>query len=277
MVVTASSPSKTLIVKKLKKLEDWFLDIPGTITAFSGGIDSTLVLFLSKKIIGEKALGCISISPSLKQSDYSLAIDFCKKENIPLQIIETKEIDDPNYFNNPVNRCYFCKSHLYEHLSSIQQQYPDRVLLNGTNADDLGDYRPGLKAADEMGVRSPLAECGIDKNMVRAIALYLELPHWNKPASPCLSSRIPYGSTVTREKLRQIESAEKILFDLGFEVVRVRHFGTRAIIEVPASSIQSLENVKDEVSTAFLSLGFESTTIDQEGFLSGKLNRTVNV
>ena len=277
MAKAPSEGMKMSVVDDLEKLESWFSGISGTITAFSGGIDSTLVLFLSKKVLGDRALGCISISPSLKRDDYAFAIDFCEENNISLEVIETTEIDDPNYFANPVNRCYFCKTNLYQHLEGIRKKYPDRLLLNGTNADDLGDYRPGLKAADELNVRSPLAECGINKESVREIARYLELPNWNKPASPCLSSRIPYGNSVTREKLRQIESAEKILLDYGYEMVRVRHFGKRAIIEVPEFQIKSLENIMDQINPYFLQLGFESVTVDSEGFVSGKLNRTIKV
>jgi len=259
----------------LSDLEEWFSSHTHTITAFSGGVDSALVLYLSYKFLGKRAIGCISISPSLKRSDYATAIAFCKQYKIRLEIIETKEIDDPNYFNNPSNRCYFCKSHLYQHLKQVSLKYPESSLLNGTNTDDISDYRPGIKAADELDIFSPLVDCGITKQTVRDLANYFGLPNSNKPASPCLSSRIPYGSVVTREKLSRIEQAEEILAKYGFNDTRVRHFDETASIEVPYEQIGALENIMPQVGLIFKGLGFRSVSIDREGLVSGKLNRPI--
>lgn len=259
----------------LDRLENWFQQHTGTITAFSGGIDSTLVLFLSHRFLGEKGMGCMSISPSLKRRDYAFATEFCKRYGIHLEIIETQEIQDENYLSNPTNRCYFCKSHLYEDLQVVQARYPDYVVLNGTNINDLGDYRPGLQAASEHTVLSPLVDCGLDKQAVRDLAKHLGLPNWDKPASPCLSSRVPYGNRITEEKLRQIEAAEAILTARGFEEVRVRHYETEARIEVPAPLLADLRDQFPAFSTSILDLGFETCTIDGEGFVSGKLNRVI--
>lgn len=256
-------------------MEQWFNDKQGAITAFSGGVDSTLVLYLSHVFLKERAVGCISISPSLKRKDYQFAIDFCRDRKINLEVIETKELVDENYYANPANRCYFCKSHLYQSLDIVSKSYPGYILLNGTNTDDLGDYRPGLDAAKENQVLSPLLDCDIDKATVRTLAKHLNLPNWQKPASPCLSSRVPYGEVITSDKLARIEAAEGILNAHGFEDVRVRHFGTEARIEVPHHKVDTLRGLFSNLEPEFIALGFESCAIDEEGLVSGKLNRAL--
>jgi pyridinium-3,5-biscarboxylic acid mononucleotide sulfurtransferase len=262
--------------ENIRKLEHWFAGHRGTITAFSGGIDSALVLYLSHLFLGDRAFGCISISPSLKRKDYAEAIEFCAQYGIQLEIIETKEIEDDNYLSNPANRCYFCKSHLYMDLTVLRGRFPDYTLLNGTNKEDFGDYRPGIKAAREHHIQSPLADCGLVKADVRALGKYFGLPNWNKPASPCLSSRVPYGNFITPYKLRQIEEAESILNQLGFAEVRVRHYGKEAKIEVPTNDIPRLKECHDTIVSALASIGFESCRVDEEGLVSGKLNRALN-
>lgn len=265
-----------MVQEHLAKMESWFNSHRKTITAFSGGIDSSLVLFLSRHFLGKNAIGCISLSPSLKKKDYKEAVQFCEKYDIHLETIETSELNDEQYFSNPSNRCYFCKNHLYMGLKSLEEKYPGYVALNGSNLDDLGDYRPGLQSASEFNIKSPLVECEINKKAVREIARYMGLSHWEKPASPCLSSRVPYGSQVTFEKLKQIEQAEYILNDHGFQDVRVRHFGTEARIEVPVDGLEKLEELFPILSGKIKALGFLSCTMDKEGLVSGKLNRALN-
>ena len=262
---------------KLHDLEQWFEQhTQKVIIAVSGGVDSSLVAFLSRKYLGkENTLAVISASPSLKQIDLVGAKSFCEENDINLEIIETKEIEDPNYFTNPVNRCYFCKSSLYDELKMIAEKFPGSSILNGQNKDDLSDYRPGIKAANEFNVLTPLADCGFTKNDVRQIAKYFNLATWNKPANPCLSSRIPYGQEVTIEKLEQIESAENFLNDLGFLEVRVRHFNNVAKIEVPLERLDDLIKFENELRIKFQQLGFLDCEIDNEGFISGKLNRVL--
>jgi uncharacterized protein len=262
-----------MLTEQINKLETWFQSHSGTITAFSGGIDSTLVLFLSHKFLGNKGIGCISISPSLKRRDYTFAIDFCQKQGIHLEVIETQEIFDEHYNSNPSNRCYFCKNHLYLDLQKLKTQYPNHTVLNGTNTDDFGDYRPGLQAANEYKVRSPLAECGLNKDDIRTMALYFSLPNWNKPASPCLSSRIPYGNHITETKLKQVEAAEEVLHHYGFSEARVRHYDKEARIEVPVHMLEEIQAHFEPIAAAIKGLGFEQCTVDMEGFVSGKLNR----
>jgi uncharacterized protein len=260
---------------QIERLRAWFGPLPGAITAFSGGVDSALVLYLSRVFLGAGALGCISVSPSLKRSDYAAAVAFAEGYGIPLEPIETREIDDDGYAANPPDRCWHCKTHLYRDLRAVQERLPGFVLLNGTNRDDLGDYRPGLRAARELGVRSPLAECGLGKADVRSLARHLGLPNHDKPASPCLSSRIPYGQPVTREKLRQIEAAEAVLAGYGFDDVRVRHYGDEARVEVAAESIPRLRAGFGRIAAEIGELGFARCTLDDEGLVSGKLNRAL--
>ena len=246
------------------------------IVAFSGGVDSCLTLFLARKFLGkEKVVAVISASPSLKKRDLEIAINFCKENDINLEVIETKEIEDPNYITNPVNRCYFCKSNLYFELKMISEKFPGTTVLNGQNKDDYSDYRPGIKAANEFKILTPLADCNFTKNDVREVAKYFNLSTWDKPASPCLSSRIPYGQEVTIGKLKQIENAENFLNDRGFSEVRVRHFNNKARIEVPKDRLSELFKIENEVKIKLTQLGFVNIEIDNEGFVSGKLNRVL--
>ena len=259
----------------LGRLKAWFNPVEGSLTAFSGGVDSALVLFLSKQFLGNNGVGVIADSPSLKRRDLKQAQDFCQQFGINLRVIQTGELENPNYASNPNNRCFFCKDTLYRNMEDVHKEYPGYYMLNGTNQDDHGDYRPGLMAASNHGIHSPLSDCGIGKARVRLLAKYFELPVWNKPASPCLSSRIPYGQEVTKNKLMQIEAAETLLNELGFNEVRVRHFGSEARIEVPAAFVEKLLPFKNQIQTAFSELGFETATIDAEGLVSGKLNRAI--
>lgn len=261
---------------KVQQLEEWFSKRKGSIVAFSGGIDSTLVLFLARKFQGkENAIGVISNSESLKQKDFKLAQDFCKKFDINLEVIKTEELVDKRYNQNPENRCYFCKEHLFHDLQTIKDKYTDFEVLSGTNYDDLGDYRPGLQAAAKYKVLSPMVDCSLSKQELREIAKHFELPNWDKPASPCLSSRIPYNHQITKEKLQQVEDAENILNDYGFKDVRVRHYETYGQIEVQKEELEKLFLLEDELVEKIKNVGFNRLVIDREGLVSGKLNRVL--
>ncbi len=260
----------------IQRLESWFHQCPGTITAFSGGVDSSLVAFLARRFLGkENSLAAISASPSLKMSELEEARKFALSHDIRLQVVVSGEIEDPNYFSNPANRCYYCKDALYSELEKTRQEHPQWWVVNGQNSDDAGDYRPGLHAASEHAVRAPLAENGIDKAMVRAIAAHFELQCWDKPASPCLASRIPYGERVTVQKLRQIEEAEAELKAQGFPIARVRHYGEHARIEVPPERVAELREMETSLAEKLKEVGFDQIEIDREGFVSGKLNRAI--
>ncbi|ADE54907.1 ATP-dependent sacrificial sulfur transferase LarE [Coraliomargarita akajimensis] len=260
----------------LARLQRWFDACEGVVTAFSGGVDSSLVAYLARHFLGkERSLAVISASPSLKLSELDGAKRFALEHDITMEVVTSGEIDDPNYFTNPANRCYFCKDALYSELETVRQQHPQWWVCNGQNLDDAGDYRPGIQAATEHAVRAPLAECEIDKATVRAIAAHFELNCWNKPASPCLASRIPYGERVTTDKLRRIEAAEAELTRLGFPIARVRHYGQSARIEVPTDRVSEVIALEPELTTKLIELGFDKVQIDTEGFVSGKLNRAI--
>lgn len=264
--------------KLLASLKNWFVQHTGTITAFSGGIDSALVLYLSRKFLGrDRAIGVISNSESLKNKDYLLAIDFAKENDIKLETIYTNELADTNYNTNPANRCYFCKAHLYKALEKTKTRYPDYTILNGTNKDDFSDYRPGMKAANENQVKSPLADLNLGKDDIRSLAKIFGIPFWDKPASPCLSSRIPYGKKVTEGKLDQIEKAEDIMNNFGFENVRIRHYGKSCRIEVPLDELSSLRKRFPQILPLIKEVGFEECIIEKDGLISGKLNKVLNL
>lgn len=263
--------------EKLHLLENWFGQRKGSLVAFSGGIDSTLVLYLARKFQGhDNAIGVISNSESLKNKDFNLAQSFCEEFDIQLSIIKTKELNDSRYSQNPINRCFYCKDHLFHDLQEMKKEYPGFEILSGTNYDDLGDYRPGIDAAQKNLVISPLVDCKVTKEEIREIAKHFNLPNWNKPASPCLSSRIPYNQAVTLEKLKQIEAAEDILNSFGFEDVRVRHYGTYGKIEVQKEDFEKLQSIKNIVIREIKEIGFARIEIDEEGLISGKMNRALS-
>jgi pyridinium-3,5-biscarboxylic acid mononucleotide sulfurtransferase len=259
-------------------LHRWFLNHKKVLVALSGGVDSCLVAYMARKYLGkENAISVIGVSPSLKAKDLRLSADFCNQFDIKLVEINPDEINDPNYNSNPINRCYFCKSNLYESMYSLQKSnYHEFEILNGNNRSDFGDYRPGLKAAEEYVALSPLAECGLDKQDIRLLAKEYNLPVWDKPASPCLSSRFPYGEKITADRLKMVEKAEDLLNEYGFSDVRVRYFSEIARIEVPAKEVKALSGQMDQLKAKFIELGFRDCEIDEEGLVSGKLNRRLN-
>lgn len=268
--------SKQLFLK-LDILKEWFENRKGSIVAFSGGIDSALVLFLARKFQGkDRAIGVISNSESLKSKDFDEAKAFCKQFDIVLEVIKTNELNDERYNSNPIDRCFYCKEHLFSDLSAMKTKYAGFDVLSGTNFDDLGDYRPGMNAAQKYEVLAPLVDCKLNKAELRQLAQYFGLPNWDKPSSPCLSSRIPYNQSVTNEKLRQIEAAENLLNEMGFNDVRLRHYGSHAKIEVLPTEVARLQGIQDEIIPQILALGFERCEIDPEGLVSGKLNRVLN-
>ena len=266
---------KNSLEYKEKVLTQWLLQYEGVIVAFSGGVDSALLLFLSRRVLGkEKAVGVIAKSESLKTKDYELATDFAEKYDISLTTVFTKELQNPDYYKNSPLRCYFCKTETYREIKEVQKKLPGYIIVNGANLDDKSDYRPGEKAASENNVFSPFVIAGITKHDIRQLAAKYGLPVWNKPASPCLSSRIPYGQKVSPEKLKQIETAEEILNNHGFFEVRARHYGSKCKIEVPEKDIPYLKAVFNDISREIKEkAGFSEVIIDTEGLVSGKLNR----
>jgi pyridinium-3,5-biscarboxylic acid mononucleotide sulfurtransferase len=232
---------------------------------------------LKSLILGDRALAVTAKSPSLLPEELADAIEQANSIGIAHQIVETHEMDNPNYSSNPVNRCYFCKSELHDTLKPLALELGYLYVIDGVNADDLQDYRPGIQAAKERGARSPLAELGITKLEVREIAKFLDLSCWNKPAQPCLSSRFPYGEEITIPKLNRVGRAEIYLRRLGYENVRVRSTEDTAKIELPAELIQqfTVNTNLAELIENFQSFGFVYVTLDLEGYRSGKLNQVL--
>jgi pyridinium-3,5-biscarboxylic acid mononucleotide sulfurtransferase len=260
------------------KLFGWFVGRTGVLTALSGGVDSCLVAWAARQVLPKlQAIAVIGDSPSLKRRDLDIAIKFCDEHDIYYEVIRPGEIDDPNYKANPVDRCFWCKSNLYTTMVSFRDaNYPEFIMVNGNNKSDWSDYRPGLKAADKYQSYSPLAEVGMTKEDIRDMAREAGLKVWDKPASPCLSSRFPYGESITVDKLALVEKAEESLFSYGFTDARVRYFGTEAKIEVPAFQIGMLNDKIEVIAEEFKKLGFTNTLVDEEGLVSGKLNRVLN-
>ncbi len=262
----------------LNKLKSEIEGYNKTLIALSGGVDSCLASFLCRKyLLKENSVAVIADSPSLKRKDLDIAIQFCQDNDIKYEVVKTDELNDENYSSNPVNRCYFCKNELYDTLQSlIQNKYSGFKIVNGNNYSDLGDYRPGLKSASENNILSPFIACGIDKQSIRELANHFKLSVWNKPASPCLSSRFPYGESINEAKLKMVEDAESILNEFGFEDVRVRTSDKSAKIEVPKEQVAKLKSDFQKIKQKIIELGYSECIIDEEGLVSGKLNRVLN-
>jgi uncharacterized protein len=269
-----NSQNKTVF----EKLKSEYKSYNKVLIALSGGVDSCLAAFLGRKILGkDNSIAVISNSASLKDKDYQIAVKFCKDHDINYEIIYTKELDNKNYTSNPNNRCYFCKNELYTELNELlQKEYNDFKIINGNNYSDLGDYRPGLASASEQNIFSPFINCKIDKSTIRELAKHFNLEVWDKPASPCLSSRFPYGEEISVPKLKRVENAEEILNDFGFDEVRVRSYGDIAKIEVPENKLSLLNKKFPQIEKEIKKIGFTNCEIDIEGFISGKMNRVLN-
>lgn len=263
------------------KLESLLARIRGygtVVVAFSGGIDSALVLAGALRALGaEKTLAATSRSASVAGRELDDAARVAAEIGARHRFIETREFDDPNYLANPADRCYFCKNELYSTLAALAREEGFATVLSGTNADDLGDFRPGLKAGAEHLVRTPLADEGLGKTDVRALARRLGLSIHDKPASPCLSSRVQYGEAITPEKLRRIEAAESFLRSLGFRECRVRHHDALARIEVPAADLDRIAaaELRARIDVKFRELGYQYVTLDLRGLRSGSMNEVI--
>lgn len=267
-----------MLIEKLEQLKAIFVEMEQALIAYSGGVDSTLVAKIAYDVLGDRALAVTAVSPSLLPEELEDAKIQAATIGIPHKIVQTHEMENPNYTSNPINRCYFCKSELHDTLKplAIKLGYP--YVVDGVNADDLHDYRPGIQAAKERGARSPLAEIGIAKAEVRQLSQQLSLPWWDKPAQPCLSSRFPYGEEITVAKLQRVGRAEIYLRSLGLKNLRVRSVGDTARIELPSEQIKEFVLTADlqSVVSDFQKFGFVYVTLDLEGYRSGKLNQVLN-
>ena len=262
------------VEEKRQQLVNIINDMGSVIVAYSGGVDSAFLAAVAHEVLGDKALSVTANSPSLAPSELEDAIALATDQEIHYEIIETKETEREDYQANNQDRCFFCKDELYSHLIKFADQRGYTVITNGTNVDDLGDYRPGLEAAKQYGVRSPLVEADLTKQDIRDLSKEMGLPTWDKPAQACLSSRIPYGTMVTVEALTRIAKAEHFLRSKGFKQLRVRHHETVARIEIEPKDFQALldESVRNEITEYFKSIGYSYVTMDMNGFRSGSLN-----
>jgi len=263
---------------KLVQLQKILRELGSVAVAFSAGVDSTFILKVAIDTLGpEHVVAVTGRSDSLARAEFDQACHLAEQLGAEHCVIDTDEFDNPDYLGNPTNRCYYCKTSLYTHLEAFIAARGLRAIINGINADDLADYRPGIQAGTEHGVRAPAAEAGMTKHDIRILSQRFGLPTCDKPASPCLSSRVQYGETITSEKLRRIEAAERFLHELGFRECRVRHHENLARIEVPLEYLEKLaaRPTATRVERHFRDLGYHYVTLDLRGFRSGSMNEVI--
>ncbi len=270
---TNDLPSAELLEKR-RALDRRLRDVGRLMVAYSGGIDSAFLAYAAHQLLGSEMLAVIADSPSLSRAHLRDAVEFAEQQGIPLQVVDTNELENPDYAKNDGTRCFHCKDELFKVMEDAGGPLNFKSVAYGMNVDDLGDFRPGQKAAANHSVLSPLAEVGLTKEDIRILARYAGIRLWDKPASACLSSRIAYGLPVTRETLESIEKGEEILFAMGFRQFRVRHHGELVRIEIAREELPRMLSLSmfAEVSAALKPIGYKYVTLDLEGYRSGSMN-----
>lgn len=263
-----------IIESRYNKLKAILKDMGEIMVAFSGGVDSTFLIKVAYDILKDRAVAITARSSTYPEREFNEAVDFVTKHGIKHIIIDSEELDIEGFSLNPRNRCYFCKKELFSKIRQIADQQGIRYIADGSNTDDLNDYRPGMLAHGELGIRSPLKEAEMSKEDIRILSREMGLPTWDKPSFACLASRFPYGQQITKEKLGMVDRAEQYLLDIGFKQVRVRHHGEIARIEVsPAERSRFFDNnLLDEIYLEFSKIGFKYTALDLKGYRTGSMN-----
>ncbi len=263
---------------KLDILKNNLKQMERVAVAYSGGVDSTFLLKVAHDVMGDKAIAVTTCSAVHPEREFREAADFVQKAGIRHIVISSEELDIAGFADNPPNRCYYCKRELLTKTLEVAHSNNIQHVVEGSNADDTGDYRPGMQAVRELGVKSPLLEAGLGKEEIRILSKKMDLPTWNKPALACLASRFPYGQKITGDKLRVVDQAEQFLLDLGFRQVRVRHHGDVARIEVAATERDRFFNtgLLDRIYEKFKQLGFMYTSLDLKGYRTGSMNEVIN-